>query len=191
MHKAVLKSLPALFLIVVLAASSSARADDYALDPVHSGVTFKINHLGLAWVHGRFNEFSGAFTLDPDPAKCSFSLNIKVESIDTNNQKRDEHLRSPDFFNAKQFPAISFRSTAVKAVEGGYQVTGDLTLHGVTRPVTLMLAGGRKAEFPKGVQRTGFSTELVIKRSEFGMDKFTEALGDEVHIAVSFEGARK
>jgi polyisoprenoid-binding protein YceI len=167
-------------------------ADDYAVDPVHSGVTFKISHLGLAWVHGRFNDFAGNFTLDPDDAgKCSFGLTIKAESVDTNNPKRDDHLRSPDFFNVKQFPAITFKSTAVKAGKDGYQVTGDLTLHGVTKPVTFALAGGRKAEFPKGVQRTGFSTELTLKRSEFGVDKFGQAVGDEVYIAISFEGTRK
>jgi polyisoprenoid-binding protein YceI len=169
----------------------SGRADDYAVDAVHGGVTFKISHLGLSWVYGRFNDVSGAFTIDPDPAKCSFLLNIKTESIDTNNAKRDEHLRSPDFFNAKQFPTIAFKSTAVKAIDNGYEVTGDLTLHGETKPVKFALLGGKKAEFPKGTQRTGFSTELVIKRSEFGMEKFKEALGDDVHIAISFEGTKK
>jgi polyisoprenoid-binding protein YceI len=167
------------------------RADDYAMDPVHGGVTFKISHLGLAWVHGRFNDFSGSFAIDPDPDKCSFSMTIKTESIDTNNAKRDEHLRSPDFFNAKQFPVIVFKSTSVKAMQGGYEVTGDFSLHGVTKQVKLALLGGRKAEFPKGMQRTGFSTELVIKRSEFGMDKAADALGDDVHVAISFEGVKK
>jgi polyisoprenoid-binding protein YceI len=97
------------------AARLARGADNYAVDAMHSGVTFKISHLGLAWVFGRFNEFSGEFTIDPDdPSKCSFGMSIKAESIDTNNSKHNDHLRSPDFFNVKQFPAISFRSTAVK-----------------------------------------------------------------------------
>jgi polyisoprenoid-binding protein YceI len=179
-----------LVLVAVLGATP-ARADDFTVDAVHSSVTFKISHLGLSFVHGRFNEFSGGFTLDADAGKCAFNLAIKVDSIDTNNSKRDEHLRSPDFFNAKQFSAISFKSTGVKAIKDGYEVKGDLTMHGVTKPVTFALVGGRKAEFPKGVQRTGFSTDLMLKRSEFGMDKFADALGDEVHIAVSFEGTRR
>src|SRR5437763_1484477 len=83
--------------------------------------------------------------------------------------------QGPDFFNAKQFPLIAFKSSAVKPVEGGLQVTGDLTLHGVSRPVTFVLRGGKTAEFPKGVQRVGYSVELTIKRSDFGMDKFTDA----------------
>jgi polyisoprenoid-binding protein YceI len=132
---------------------------------------------------------TGTFTIDP--AKTSFNLAIKTESIDTDNGKRDEHLKSPDFFNAKQFPEISFKSTSVKPVKDGYEVTGDLTLHGVTKSVTFSLMGGRTAELPKGVQRTGFSSELVVKRSDYGMDKFKEAIGDEVFISLSFEGTKK
>lgn len=175
-----------------VAAAPARSADDYAVDPAHSGVNFKISHLNLAWIHGRFNDFAGTFTIDPDdPAKSSFAMTIKPESVDTNNQKRDDQLRSPDFFNVKQFPVLSFKSTAVKAIKDGYEVSGDFTLHGVTKPITLTLVGGRHVEFPKGVQRTGFSTDLTIKRSDFGMDKFTQALGDDVQIAVSFEGAKK
>jgi polyisoprenoid-binding protein YceI len=167
-------------------------ADDYAMDGAHAGVTFKISHLGLSWVHGRFNDFSGNFTIDPDDAaKCSFEMTIKCDSIDTNNKKRDDHLRSPDFFNVKQFPSIVFKSAAVKAIKDGYEVSGDLTMHGVTKSVKFSLVGGRKAEFPKGVQRTGYSTDLVLKRSEFDMTKFNEALGEDVHVAISFEGTKK
>jgi polyisoprenoid-binding protein YceI len=191
MRKGIFWAVLAVVLPIVGEARASA-ADDYALDAMHSGVTFKISHLGLSWVYGRFNDFSGSFTINPeDPAKCTFSLAIKAESIDTNNQKRDEHLRSPDFFNVKQFPSLTFESKTVKAAKDGYEVTGDLTLHGVTKPVTFLLVGGRKAEFPKGVQRTGFSTDLIIKRADFGMDKGLEAIGNEVNISISFEGTRK
>jgi polyisoprenoid-binding protein YceI len=173
--------------------AAPARAgQDYAVDPMHTAITFKISHLGLSWVYGRFNDFSGAFTLDPaDPGKSSFTMTIKTESIDTGNKKRDDHLRSPDFFNVKQIPAMSFKSTAVRMVDGTIEVTGDFTLHGVTKPITFTLKGGRMAEFPKGVQRTGYSTELSIKRSEFGMDKLTDAIGDTVYLAISFEGVKK
>ena len=182
----------AIFLTMVGAASPARSAEDYAVDTAHAGVNFKISHLGLSWIVGRFNEFSGDFTIDADdPSKSTFTLGIKAESVDTNNSKRDEHLRSPDFFNTKQFPVISFKSTDVKAGKDGYQVTGELTLHGVTKPVTFTLAGGKKAEFPPGVQRTGFSTDLTLKRSEFGIDKFSPAVGDEVTVAISFEGTKK
>jgi len=179
-------------LVVATMTPSAVRADDYALDPMHAAVTFKISHLGLSWTYGRFKELSGSFTVDAaNPAASKFEITAKAGSVDTDNAKRDEHLRSPDFFNVKQYPSLSFKSTAVKAVQGGYEVTGDLTLHGVTKPVTVTLVGGRTAEFPKGIQRTGYSTEFKVKRSEFGMDKMLEAIGDEVLIAVSVEGTKK
>jgi polyisoprenoid-binding protein YceI len=179
-------------LLVATMASPAARADDYALDTSHAAVTFKISHIGLSWSYGRFKDLSGEFTIVAgNPAATKFEITAKAGSIDTDNAKRDEHLRSPDFFNAKQFPAISFKSTAVKAVKDGYDVTGDLTLHGVTKSITVTMVGGRTAEFPKGVQRTGYSTEFKIKRSEFAMDKMLEAIGDDVFISVSFEGTKK
>jgi polyisoprenoid-binding protein YceI len=178
--------------LVLVGLGSAVTADNYAIDPAHSGVTFQISHLGLSWIHGRFDQFSGNFTIDPsDPTKSSFTMTIKPESIDTNQSKRDNHLRSPDFFNVKQFPAITFNSTSVKPIEKGYEVTGDLTLHGTTKPVTFSLKGGGTAEFPKGVQRTGYSTQLVLKRSEFGIEKFPQMLGDDVYIAISFEGTKR
>jgi polyisoprenoid-binding protein YceI len=179
----------------VLGTARYTTADDYLIDAAHSGVTFKISHLGLSEVHGRFNNFSGAFTLDSsDPAKSSFTLNIKPDSIDTNNTGRDNHLRGPDFFNVKQFPVFGFKSTSVKPIDGGYEVTGNLTLHGATKPITFSLKGGRMAEFPKGKQRTGFTTELAIKRSDFGVaasERMNQMLGDEVSIAIGFEGTKK
>src|SRR5262249_20521453 len=122
MRKASRKAVLAIALTAVLGVFSSARADDYELDTMHAGVNFKVSHLGLSWIYGRFNDFSGSFTLDPaDATKCSFSLDIKATSVDTNNKKRDDHLRSPDFFNVKQYPNITFKSTAVKAIKDGYE----------------------------------------------------------------------
>lgn len=169
-----------------------ASADTYAVDPMHTSAVFKISHLGLSWVYGRFNDVSGEFMLDPaNPAQASFTLTLKTDSVDTNHAKRDGHLKSPDFFNAKQFPLITFKSTSVKPVDGGFDVTGDLTMHGVTRPITAALRGGKMAEFPKGVHRTGFTVDLDLRRSEFGMDRMVGPVGDEVKIGVSFEGTKK
>jgi polyisoprenoid-binding protein YceI len=181
------------FALLFVIMNSSVRADDYVIDTAHSGVSFQISHLGLSYIQGRFDDFSGKFTIDTsEPTKSSFSMAIKTESVDTNNSKRDEHLRSPDFFNAKQFPALTFMSTSVKGIEGGYEVTGDLTLHGETKPVTFSLKGGKMAEFPPKVTRTGFSSsQIVIKRSDFGVGKPMPVLGDEVYITVSFEGTKK
>jgi polyisoprenoid-binding protein YceI len=178
--------------LVISTLSGVATADDYAVDPAHAAVTFQISHMDFSWTHGRFNDVSGTFTIDSaDPAKSTFSLAIKPETVDTNNAKRDEHLRGPDFFNTKQYPAMDFKSTSVKASEGGLEVTGNLTLHGATKPVTFALKGGVKGEFPKGVHRTGYSTQFPIKRSEWGMDKMAPMIGNEVWIAISFEGVKK
>jgi polyisoprenoid-binding protein YceI len=120
-------------------------------------------------------------------------MTIKADSVDTNNKQRDTHLRGPDFFNAKQFPSITFKSTSVKAIDGGYEVKGDLTMHGVTKPVAFSLKGGKTAEFPKGTKRTGYASELTVKRSDFEVGKpdFAAALGDEVQISIDFEGTKK
>ena len=156
----------ATILVAVLAAwgTLARAADTYKVDPVHSSISFMISHVGISNIHGRFNDFSGTITIDKDdPSKSSFALTIPIESIDTNNVKRDEHLRAPDYFNVKQFPTMSFQSTKVKAVEGGYEVTGDLTLHGVTKPVSFTLEGGDKVvEFPKGMHRIGLVSAFEI-----------------------------
>jgi polyisoprenoid-binding protein YceI len=182
----------AVAVIFMLGVNECVKADEYTIDTAHSGVTFHISHLNLSNVYGRFDSFTGGFTLDSsDPSRSSFKLTIKTDSVDTNNTARDNHLRSPDFFNAKQFPSISFTSTSVKPIEGGYDVIGDLTLHGETKPVSFSLKGGGSAEFPKGVRRTGFSTDFVVKRSDFGVGRPMPILGDEVHVSIGFEGTKK
>jgi polyisoprenoid-binding protein YceI len=192
MRKHILGWLMAAVLCSVALAQAARAADDFGVDPMHAAAGFTISHLGLSWTQGRFDGLSGAFSIDgADPSQSSFALTINATTVNTNNAQRDEHLRSPDFFNVKQFPAITFKSTAVKGAKDGYEVTGDLTMHGVTRSITLPLTGGKQAEFPKGVQRTGFSTQLRLKRSEFGMDHFAEAVGDDVYVNVSFEGTKK
>jgi polyisoprenoid-binding protein YceI len=184
----------ALATCVMMGIGMVAAGDDYAIDPVHSGVTFQIRHVDVSWVPGRFNEFSGECTLDTaDPSKSSFKMTIKADSVDTNNAKRDGHLKSPDFFNTKQYPTIEFASTAVAPITGGYQVTGNLTLHGETKPVTFELKGGKTTEFPKGKQRTGYTTQFKVKRSEFGVaTKVGEKmLSDDVYVTISFEATKK
>src|SRR5215510_9532856 len=104
-----------LTMTLVASALVARAADTYTVDPVHSSISFMISHVGISNIHGRFNDFSGQVTIDSaDPAKSSFTLSIPIDSIDTNNAKRDEHLRAPDYFNSKQFPTMSFQSTKVK-----------------------------------------------------------------------------
>jgi polyisoprenoid-binding protein YceI len=180
-------------LLLALGALGAApvRADDYVVDGFHSSVVFKVQHMGISWIWGRFNDVSGTCTFDKnDPTKASFALTIKTESVDTGVKKRDDHLRSGDFFNANQFPLITFKSTSVKAAEGGYSVTGDFTMHGVTKSITFTLKGGKTVEF-KGPPRIGFYTELTLKRSDFGMDRMTDMIGAEIPVAIAFEGVKK
>ena len=171
---------------------SSSAADEYAYDLVHSSVSFKARHLDISWIHGRFNEVSGRFSLDREyPSKSTFQLTIKADSIDTANTVRDEHLRQPDYFDTKQFPLIEFKSTNTKVIEGGYEVTGDFTMHGKTKTITFVFKGGAEHDF-KGTKRVAFSTELALKRSDFGFDKKEIGpIGDEAMILIDCEGVRK
>ena len=179
--------------IVVCAGKTSARAADvYAYDSVHSSVSFKARHLDISWIHGRFNKVEGKFSLDRvDPTKSAFALTIQTDSVDTANEARDEHLRQPDYFDTKQFPTIEFKSTKTQAIEGGYEVTGDFTMHGTTKSIILVLIGGKEHDF-KGTKRVAFSTELSLKRSDFGFDKNAIGLiGDEALVMIDCEGVRK
>jgi polyisoprenoid-binding protein YceI len=176
-----------------VAGGNAARAaETYLVDPIHSSISFMISHQKISNIHGRFNNFSGKITINSeDPSKSSFALSIPVESIDTNNAKRDEHLRAPDYFNVKQFPTMSFQSTKVKPVDGGFEVTGDLTLHGVTKPISFTLKGGDKVvEFPKGIKRIGLTSTFSIVRSDFGVNAELGGLGDEIPISVGIEAAK-
>jgi polyisoprenoid-binding protein YceI len=178
--------------LITAVVGAGARADEYTVDPAHSAAVFRVSHLSLSWTYGRFKDVSGSFTVDAqNPSSALFYLTAQVGSIDTDNAKRNEHLKSPDFFDAAQFPTISFKSTSVRPVDGGFEAVGDLTLHGVTRPLTIILKGGRSAEFPKGVQRTGYVTQFTIKRADFGMDKMVGAVGDKILVELSFEGTRQ
>lgn len=179
-------------ILVAAAGRLACAADEYAYDPVHSSVGFKARHLDISWIHGRFNEVEGKFSIDrQDASKSTFELKIKVDSVDTANKERDEHLRQPDYFDTKQFPAIEFKSTSTKAVPGGYEVSGDFKMHGQTKKITLHLKGGKEIEW-KGKKIVGFSTEVALKRSDFGFDKSAIGpIGDEALIFIDCEGVRK
>jgi polyisoprenoid-binding protein YceI len=178
--------------LLVGVGQSALAADEYAYDGVHSSVSFKARHQNISWIHGRFNKVEGKFVIDrEDPTKSSFQLTIQADSVDTANEARDLHLRQPDYFDTKQFPTIEFKSTKVKAIDGGYQVTGDFTMHGTTKEITFDLLGGKEVEFFGG-KHVGFSTELKLKRSDFGFDKSQiGGIGDEAIVMIDCEGVRK
>jgi polyisoprenoid-binding protein YceI len=180
------------------AVTSSAPApatavDEYQVDPVHSSMVFRIKHAGAANFYGRFNSIAGNFALDDDAGKCSFRIQIPAESVDTGNPQRDQHVKSPDFLSAKEFPTISFQSKQVKkSGSDSFDVTGDLTMHGETKSVTAKVTKtGTGKNFGKTV--VGVEAVLTIKRTEFGVGKKfgPEVLGDEIQITVSMEASKK
>ena len=166
-------------------------ADTFKIDPVHSSVVFSVTHFGTNF-YGRFNDVKGTVVFDQaDPSKSSVDLTIPVESVDTKNEKRDQHLKNADFFNAKQFPVMTFKSTKVEGSGDTYKVTGDLTLHGVTKPLTLEIKKGGEAKGMEGEIRGGGETKFAIKRSDYGMNFMQGPLGDEINIVVSLEGVKQ
>ena len=167
-------------------------ADSFQVDTVHSSVLFRVKHMNVSQAYGRFNDVAGKFLVDEsDPTKSVFDLTINAESIDTANSKRDLHLKGPDFFNAKQFPTITFKSKTVAKSAGGYDVSGDLTLHGVTKPVTFKLAVTGSGKGMRGEALSGVEASTVLKRSDFGMGYMVGPIGDEVQVTASLEGGRK
>lgn len=173
----------------------AARADNYLVDPSHTSVIFGINHLGYSFTYGRFNEVKGAFTWNnANPATGQFQLAISAASVDTNDAKRDEHLRGPDFFNAKQFPNIGFQSASITPQQnapGKFLVNGNLTIHGVTQQVSLPLQKLGEGDGPFGNYRCGFLCQTSIRRSDYGMTNMIPNIGDEVAITICFEGLRQ
>jgi polyisoprenoid-binding protein YceI len=181
-------------LALVLGGISPARAaEPYKVDPVHSTAIFRIKHFGVGYIYGRFNEVAGDFTWDDaNPAGITFDLHVKADTIDTHNDKRDQHLKGPDFFNVREYPDIAFKSTQVRPLEANnYEVTGNLTLHGVTRPLTLKLEHTGAGKDPFGMYRRGLETTFVIRRSDFGIKALPDGVGDEVRVIVAIEGLRQ
>ena len=184
----------ALAAFLLAAGASPALADPYVIDASHTHVGFKVSHLGFSETYGTFNNVAGTIDLDQDnPEKSSVDVDIKTASIDTNHEKRDEHLRGPDFFDVGKYPDITFKSTKVERTgDKTAKVTGDLTMHGVTKPVTLdvtLLAAG-PYPMDKSVTAAGFNATATLKRSDFGMTAYVPMISDEVVITISTE-ARK
>lgn len=166
------------------------------IDKAHSEATFQVRHL-LTKVRGRFADFAGTIAFDEQsPASSSVSLTIQAASIDTNEPQRDQHLRSADFFEVEMYPTLTFTSTSITPKGGNeYSVVGDLTIHGVTKPVTLAVTYAGAAKDPWGNTKYGFEAETTINRKDFGL-MWNAALetggflvGDDVKIAVSVQAA--
>lgn len=179
--------LPALLLV-----APAFAADTYKIDSVHSEVGFRVRHL-VSRVSGRFTKFEGTIQLDEKNIQNSnVFVNIDVASINTDNIHRDTHLRTADFFDAEKFPAITFKSTSVKEVsKGQLEVTGDFTMHGVTKRIILPITslGGMVSPFKDF--RAGFEGSLKINRQDFGVKSGGPVVGDDVDITISIEAVKQ
>lgn len=171
----------------------AAAQDVYTIDAVHSQVGFKIRHL-VAKSSGRFTKFTGAIKVDSkDISKSSVEVIIDATSINTDNESRDKHLRSADFFDVEKFPTVTFRSTSVKEVEKGkLQITGDLTMHGVTKSITFPItnAGTRPGMKPGSVAAGFIDGTVKLNRNDFGIKTYPGVLGDDVDISLDIEAGK-
>ena len=184
--------------ILLTSAAALAQTVPYAIDPAHSEVDFSIKHMAISTVHGRFSVRSGTVNFDAaDPTKSSVDAVIDVKSVSTGEPKRDAHLNSPDFFETAKYPTAEFKSSSVKKTGDGYDVYGDLTMHGVTKPVTLHLDEPSKEQIGMdGKPHRGFSATTQINRKDFGLvwngnlKSGDNVLGDDIKMSFEVEAGK-
>ena len=164
--------------------------DDFAVDPERSSIDFRVKHLGITFVYGRFRHVVGRYLAPSDgPGEADIDIGVRVADIDTGNAVRDGHLRSPDFFDAEKYPWIRFKSVSIESLDAhSFRVLGDLSLHGVTRRITVEASHTSSGADGQGRTRTGFQTKFTILRSDFGMKKMLGGVGDRVELTVRIEG---
>ncbi len=179
-------------LLLTSLASASLTAADYRIDPSHAVIQFRISHLGFSTMVGRFNQFEGYFTWDPAyPEKASVQVKIDPASIDTNWAERDKHLRGEDFLHVARFPEASFVSTAYEGDAKGGLVKGNLTLHGVTKPIVIKMQAIGEGTDPWGGVRAGFAGTTEIRRADFGIDYDLGPTAETMQFELHLEGLRQ
>ncbi len=179
----------------LVALSGGLQAAEYAIDKEgqHAFINFKISHLGYSWLYGGFNDFDGSFNWDADkPEESSVNVVINTASVDSNHAERDKHLRSDDFLSVDEHPQAMFKSTSVEMTgDETANITGDLTLNGVTRPVVLEAQFIGEGQDPWGGYRAGFAGTTTLKLSDFDITKDLGPASQEVELILSVEGIRQ
>ncbi|QIB65772.1 YceI family protein [Kineobactrum salinum] len=177
--------------------SQAALAADYVIDRegAHASINFKIQHLGYSWLTGRFNDFNGTFSYDPDDVAASeVAVEIVTGSVDSNHAERDKHLRGEDFLNVAKYPQARFVSTEIRDIEddgSAFDVVGEFTLNGVTRPVTMEVEKVGAGEDPWGGYRVGFAGKAELPLKEFGIDFDLGPAAQVVELELHVEGVRQ
>jgi polyisoprenoid-binding protein YceI len=185
-----------LFAVLVggLAAAAPVKAADYVIDTAksHASINFRIKHLGYSWLTGRFNDFSGTFSFDDaHPEASKVKVEVNTDSIDSNHAERDKHLRSKEFLDTATFPKATFESTAVKVSGDKATITGNFTLHGVTKPIEIVaerIGGGAD---PWGGFRQGFTGTTRLPLKDYGINFDLGPASQEVELTLNIEGVRK
>lgn len=189
------KLITSLLLSLAIALPSLATAADYTIDTkgAHAFIQFRIKHLGYSWLSGRFNNFAGSFSYDEaNPGAAKVEVTIKTASIDSNHAERDKHLRGKDFLEVDKFPEARFVSTAYKQNGDNTAVlSGNLTLHGVTRPVDIAVTQIGHGPDPWGGYRRGFEGTTTLKLADFDIDYDLGPASREVELTLSIEGIRQ
>ena len=178
----------------LLFTTGSAVAADYKIDKEgqHAFVNFRIQHLGYSWLYGSFNDFDGTFTFDEKkPASDKVNVTINTNSVDTNHAERDKHLRSAEFLNVSKFPQATFASTEVKKDGDKLDITGNLTLNGVTKPVTLDAKLIGQGDDPWGGKRAGFEATGKIRLKDFNITTDLGPASQDVDLIISVEGVQQ
>lgn len=169
---------------------AAQAADTYTIDPGHTYANFTVLHLGFSTMYGRIHSTGGTFTVDMDNKTGSVTVNLDPATIDTGHDKRDEHLRSPDFLNVVEFPEMSYESTSVTLTDGGGTVEGNLTLMGQTKPVNLTIERWHCGNHPFNDKPTcGFDATTTINRTDFGVSYGAPAVSEEMKLMIEIEGS--
>jgi polyisoprenoid-binding protein YceI len=180
--------------LAALALIGPATAADYVIDTAkaHASINFRIKHLGYSWLTGRFDDFSGTFTFDEaKPEASKVKVQVNTDSVNSNEAERDKHLRSKDFLDTAQFPTATFESTSVKLNGDKATITGNLTLHGVTKEIAIEAVRVGGGDDPWGGYRNGFSGTMRIPLKDFGMTFNLGPASTEVELALEIEGIRQ
>lgn len=187
------KTTLSLALVSFMLAAGTANAANYKIDKEgqHAFIEFRIKHLGYSWLYGNFRDFDGSFTFDEkDPSADKVNVTINTTSLDTNHAERDKHLRSDKFLNVAKNPQATFTSTEVKKEGDSLSVTGNFTLNGVTKPLTLKANLIGQGDDPWGGYRAGFEAEGTIKLKDYGITEDLGPASEEVELILSVEGVQ-